>query len=60
MDIRTVDGYKSKISRIDGLPYFLNNGAPRGAPLLFCLEMFLETKKKGLSCEIGHLHDDAI
>ena len=28
-------GYKTKISRIDGLPYFLNNGAPRahGAPL---------------------------
>ena len=24
-----VDAYKTKISRIDGLPYFLNNGAPR-------------------------------
>ena len=22
-------GYKTKISRIDGLPYFLNYGAPR-------------------------------
>ena len=22
-------GYKTKFSRIDGLPYFLNNGAPR-------------------------------
>ena len=36
-------GYKTKFSPIDGLPYFLNYGAPRvgafgarGAPLLLC------------------------
>ena len=28
-DGRWRHGYKTKISRIDGLPYFLNNGAPR-------------------------------
>ena len=31
-------GYKTKISRIDGLPYFLNNGAPRARePITFML-----------------------
>ena len=25
-------GYKTKFSHIDGLPYFLNYGAPRAAP----------------------------
>ena len=50
MDVRTVgrtdgrsyDDVITKISRMDGLPYFLSNGAPRarafgarGAPLLY-------------------------
>ena len=50
-------GYKTKFSHIDGLPYFLNYGAPRasafgarGAPLIFLL--IFESRK--ISRESGH------
>ena len=42
-DVRSVDDVMAikQISRIDGLPYFLNFGAPRarGASLIFFVEL---------------------
>ena len=46
-------GYKTKFPHIDGLPYFLNYGAPRarafgarGAPLQFFMQQYISKSTK--------------
>ena len=50
MDGRYCHGYKTKISSIDGLPYFLNNGAlhPRTLPIIFIIIIIVSSGSIGV------------
>ena len=59
MDGQWLHGYKTKISRIDGISYFLNNGAPRArTPLLVFYSVYgmFSSQKRAYSTILNHIY----